>query len=471
MEHKSIWEDYSKVINSNIKPLKNIKTDILIIGGGITGLTTAYFLKNTNKKITIIDKSLIGRGVTSKTTAKISFLQQDIYGKLTKTHNSNIAKKYYNSQKEAIDILTKIIKDNKIECDLEKIDSVLFARKESNYNKLNKEKDILSSYGEKIKDYQDNFIKNGFSVSNTYTFNPLKYLHSLRKIIESKVLIYEKTIAKSIRRIDNSYLVTTNNGNIKTNAIVLACHYPFFIIPYLFPVRTYIEREYVCAAKAKEPKKITAINVDKELYSIRYYKDYLIYGGIDHRLTSKIDYGNNYQQIKKEFTNLFNKEPEYMWMNQDIVSNDELPLIGKIKDNIYISTAYNAWGMTNSTIGAKIISDLIQNKENKYVSLFNPKRINLPLIINSIIGLFHYLKAYIEALFHKNNPHYVKIKGIIYGVYTDLEGKDHKVKLICPHMKCSLVFNKEELTWDCPCHGSRFDIDGNIIETPSIKKI
>ena len=471
MEHKSIWEEYSKTTNNNIKPLKNIETDILIIGGGITGLTTSYFLKDTNKKITIIDKSLIGRGVTSKSTAKISFLQQDIYGKLTKMHNSKIAREYYNSQKEAIDILTKIIKNNKIECNLEKVDSVLFARKDSNYKKLNKEKEILTSYDEKIKDYQDNFIKNGFSVSNTYTFNPLKYLNTLRKIIEPKVSIYENIIATSIKKIDNNYLVTTNNGTIKTNIIVLACHYPFFIIPYLFPVRTYIEREYVCAAKLKETKKITAINVDKELSSIRYYKDYLIYGGIDHRLTSKIDYGNNYQQIKKDFINLFNKEPEYMWMNQDIVSNDELPLIGKIKDNIYISTAYNAWGMTNSTIGAKIVSDLIQEKENKYIELFNPKRINAPLIINSIIGLFHYLKAYIEGLFHKSNPHYVKIKGIIYGVYTDLEGKDHKVKLICPHMKCSLVFNKEELTWDCPCHGSRFDVDGNIIETPSIKKI
>ncbi len=471
MEHKSIWEDYSKTINNNIKPFKNIKTDILIIGGGITGLTTAYFLKDTNKKITIIDKSLIGKGVTSKTTAKISFLQQDIYGKITKMHNSKIAREYYESQKEAINIITNIIKDNDIKCDLEKVDSVLFANKESNYKKINKEKEILTSYGEKIKDYQDNIIKNGFSVSNTYTFNPLKYLNSLKKIIESKVSIYENTIATSIKKIDNNYLVTTNNGTIKTNIIVLACHYPFFIIPYLFPVRTYIEREYVCAAKVKDTKKITSINVDKDLCSIRYYKDYLIYGGIDHRLTSKIDYGNNYREIKKDFINLFNQEPEYMWMNQDIVSNDELPLIGKIKDNIYISTAYNAWGMTNSTIGAKIVSDLIKNKDNKYIKLFNPRRINLPLIINSIIGLFHYLKAYIEGLFHKSNPHYVKIKGIIYGVYTDLEGKDHKVKLICPHMKCSLVFNKEELTWDCPCHGSRFDIDGNIIETPSIKKI
>ena len=468
MRHISIWENCSQKPNNKTKKFKNINTDILIIGAGITGLNIAYFLKDTSNKITIIDKSVIGRGVTSKTTAKISFLQQDIYQKLTQMHSSKVAQAYYNSQKDAINILIKIIKDNHIECDLEKVSSILFANEEKNLPKLIREKNILSSFGEKTKDSK---IKNGFSVDNNYTFNPSKYLNGLKKIIESKVSIHENTIATSIKEVDNHYLVTTNNGTIKTTKIVLACHYPFFIIPYFFPVKTYVEREYVCAAKVKDPKKITIINIDKYLYSIRYYKDYLIYGGIDHRLTSKIDYGNNYNKIKKESIEYFNLKPEYSWMNQDIVSNDKLPIIGEIKHNIYISTAYNAWGMTNSTIGAKLISDLIQDKDNEYVKLFNPKRINLPLIINSIIGLFYYLKAYIEGVFHKSNPRYVKIKGIIYGVYTDKKGIEHKVKLICPHMKCSLVFNKEEKTWDCPCHGSRFDIDGNIIETPAIKKI
>ena len=158
-------------------------------------------------------------------------------------------------------------------------------------------------------------------------------------------------------------------------------------------------------------------------------------------------------------------------MNQDIISNDKLPFIGKIKDNLYISTAYNTWGMTNATIGGKIISDLILDKDNKYKDLFNPTRINIPLIFNSFIGSFYYLKAYIESIFKINNPYYIKIKGITYGIYIDKEGIEHKIKLLCPHMKCHLVFNKEEKTWDCPCHGSRFDIDGNIINTPSTKKL
>lgn len=469
MKHKSIWNEYRTNNNEKKEMKENISTDILIIGGGITGLTTAYYLKDSNKLITLIDKSTLVSGITSKTTAKITYLQQDIYRKLTNIHGKSTAKKYYDSQKEAINELLNIIKENNIECDLEKVDSVLFTN--NNKEKLDKEKNILSSYGEKINTYQDNYIKHGYLFNNTYTFNPIKYLNKIKDIINKKISIYENTIATSITKKDNKYIIETNKGIISSNIVVLACHYPFFIIPMLFPLKTYIEREYVCSSKVKDYKNITMINIDKELYSLRYYKDNIIYGSNDHRLTSKIDYQKNYQKSKDNFIKYFNIKPTYLWMNQDIISNDKLPFIGKIKDNLYISTAYNTWGMTNATIGGKIISDLILNKDNKYKDLFNPTRINIPLIFNSFIGSFHYLKAYIESIFKINNPYYIKIKGITYGIYIDKEGIEHKIKLLCPHMKCHLVFNKEEKTWDCPCHGSRFDIDGNIINTPSTKKL
>lgn len=473
MRNKSIWIDNSNIINEDIKKesFNKIATDILIIGGGLTGLNIAYFLRNTNKKIVIIDKSKIGMGVSSKTTAKITYLQQDVYRKLTGMHNKDVAFKYYQSQKDAIKLINKIVRDNNINCDLEKVDSILFAMDEKNISKLTKEKEILSSYGEKIEDYHDEFVKNGFLVHDTYVFNPLKYLDSLRDIISSKVDIYEGVMATNIEHTDDKYTVHTNNGIINANILVMACHYPFFIIPSFFPFKIHIEREYVNAIKIDNPKNKTLINIDKDLYSLRYYHDYLIYGSNSHRLTSKIDYSSNYVKSRDSFKKYFQKNPKYSWMNQDVVSNDLLPFIGEIKNNFYISMAYNTWGMTNSVIGSRIVSDLILERNNKYVELFNPRRINFPLVVNSFIGAFYYLKAYIEGLFHKSNPYYVKIDGIIYGVYIDKEGKRHKVKLICPHMKCPLVFNREENTWDCPCHGSRFDIDGNVIETPSVRKI
>ncbi len=471
MKYISIWEPYGKKDNKTTHQNQNITTDILIIGGGITGITTAYFLKDKHKQITLIDKSILSKGVTANTTAKITYLEQDIYRKLTKMHNPDIAKKYYEAKKEAIWLMLKIIKNHNIACDLEKVSSILFTNEDKNIKKIEQEKLILASYGEKVKDYHDKYVKYGFSVSNTYTFNPLKYLNALVKIITPFVNIYENTMATNIKKEADTYIVTTNNGYIKAQTIILACHYPFFIIPFFFPIKTYIEREYVCAAKVTQPKKITKINIDNHLYSLRYYQNYLIYGTNAHKLTSNINYAPNYDKTIEEFRTKFKLKPEYIWMNQDIISHDKLPFIGCIKDNLFISSAYNTWGMTGGTIGAKIIADLIDHKDNAYIKLFNPKRLNIPLIVNSFIGLFHYLKAYIQAIFQKNNPKYIKIKGITYGIYKDKNGIEHKIKLLCPHMKCPLVFNQKEHTWDCPCHGSRFNLDGQIIETPAKKSI
>ena len=165
-------------------------------------------------------------------------------------------------------------------------------------------------------------------------------------------------------------------------------------------------------------------------------------------------------------------------MNQDIMSNDNLPLIGKVNNNnnLLIATSYNAWGITNATIAGKILSDLTLNKENKYDYLFSPREVNTTSIINSLIGSFHYAKAYIQTFTNKNivtsnKVKVVKINGKYHGIYFDEDNNKHIVSLTCPHMKCNLVFNNYEKTWDCPCHGSRFDIDGNIINGPSKEKI
>lgn len=470
MKNISIWNDNIKLQNFSKKNFEN-EVDILIIGGGITGLTTAYFLKDTNYKVMLIDKSNIGNGITSKTTAKISYLQGIIYQTITNYFGINTSKLYLESQLEAINIIKDIIDRNNISCDLEKVDSIIFTLENSGVSKIYEEKKILESFNVDVDAVFSENIKIGIKVKDTYVFNPIKYLNKIVELIKDKINIYENIIARNIKKSGNRFILETDKGNIKTKKIIVACHYPFFILPSLIPLKTYIKREYVNAAKFKSNKKITALSIDKNLHSIRFYKDYIIYGSNKHKLTNQIDYKKNYEKSQKDFFKYFNIKPEYTWMNHDIVSNDNLPLIGSIHKDLYIATAYNAWGITNGTIAAKIISDSILNNESKYKLLFDPKRSNKNLIINSILGSFNYLKAYTQSLFMKNNPYYIKIKGIKYGVYTDNENKKHMVKLICPHMKCSLVFNREENTWDCPCHGSRFDLDGKLLFGPATKNL
>ncbi|MGN1378975.1 MAG: FAD-dependent oxidoreductase [Bacilli bacterium] len=470
MDNISIWQKYNEN-NINNSKFQTINTDILIIGGGIAGLVTTYMLSQNNQNITLIDKNNIGNGITNKTTAKITFLQGIIYQTLQKNFNIDISKTYYNSQKEAIKLIEKIINDNKISCDFKKSNSILFTIDQKNISKIIKEKEILKSFGENIIDVNNKSIKKGFSVDNTYVFNPIKFLNGLKKILKKKINIYENVLATKIKYQNNKFKIITDKGTIIANKIIIACHYPFFTVPMLLPLKTYIKREYVCAGKTNENKDFNAINIDKNLHSIRYYDNYLIYTSNEHKLTNKINYENNYVQSINDFKKYFNLNIEYNWMNQDIVSNDYLPFIGKIKNNFYILTSFNTWGMTNATIGAKIINDLINNKENEYQKIFNPNRINFTLIKNSFLNIFSYLKVYIVSLFKKNNPYYIKIKGVIYGIYVDENKQKHKVKLICPHLKCNLIFNNKEKTWDCPCHGSRFDIDGKLIYGPSTKNI
>lgn len=470
MKNISIWQKEIKPQNKEGKKL-NINTDILIIGGGLTGVTLAYLLKDENKKVTLIDKSIVGCGVTSKTTAKITYLQGIIYQTLEKNFNEEVAKKYYESQKEAISNLKNIIEKNKISCDFEQADSIIFTLEEKGISKIEKEKQILNKYGVGVKDVIHPKIKAGIKVEDTYIFHPLKYINGIKKVIQDKIDIFENVTAENMTYYQDKYEIKTNRGTIYTKTIVFACHYPFFLFPTLIPFKTYIKREYVNAAKVKDPQRFTAISIDKKLHSIRFYKNYLIYGSNEQKLTNHIDYKKNYDKSKSDFIKYFKKEPEFTWMNQDIVSNDSLPFIGEVKKNVYLATAYNAWGMTNATLAAFMIKNLLLQKENKYAEIFDPKRANKTLFYSSLLGSFFYLKAYTQSMFQKNNPYYIKIKGIRHGVYKDEQEKTHFIKLICPHLKCGLVFNKEENTWDCPCHGSRFNLDGKLLEGPATKSI
>ena len=484
MLNKSIWENNHKTNNIKFKNEIPTKTDILIIGGGITGVTTAYLLKNSNLSVTIIDKSKIGMGITANSTAKISYLQETIYQDLEKSFSRQVAKLYFDSQLEAIKIINNIIKKENIDCDFEKVDSILFTTDKTNIHKLKKEKEILESFDVKCRDIDklpiDFPIYNGFAVDETYQMNPIKYTRNLAKIIKNDINIVENVKALNIRLNDGKYVTKTDVGNIISKYVITTCHYPFFTLPGLIPIKNHIEREYVNASKYPISKHFTAINIDSNLHSIRFYKDYLIYGSTNQLLTNKIDYEKEYQKSKDEFKKYFNVEPEYTWTNQDLITGDYLPFIGnpnKKQPNLYVATGYNAWGMTNSIVAAKLISDLIQEKKNPYINLFSPHRKNISLVGNSLLNCIYYAKIYLQTYLTRNHSFYpdsvkvTKINGKYYGIYIDKDNIKHIVKNECPHLKCNLVFNNEEKTWDCPCHGSRFTIDGDVLEGPTTYSI
>ena len=482
MNNKSLW--LKGIKDKSLEQLKkNLETDILIIGGGITGITTAYFLKDSNIKITLVEQNKIATGQSSKTTGKLTYLQGLLLNKIENIYDKETVKNYINSQKEAMEIVKDIIIENNIKCDFESNNSFIFTDKISNIKKIQQTEKILKFCKIKFKITKELPTKfpcsYALKIDDSAVFHPVKYLLELKRIIKDKINIFENTKIISLEKIEDGYIVDTNKYKITAKKVILACHYPFFLKPYFFPFRTGLQKGYLCASLIDKNKRFNALTEEDNVHSIRYHsdsKDYIIYAGEERNLGSNIDNEENYDNLFWNMKTHLSEKIKYYWFNFDIVTNDSMPIIGYIqKDNknLLIGTGYNLWGMTNGTIAGKILSDLALEKENKYKALFDPNRtFNVNKLINyfsyNIINGYNYILSKVnkQPKFYKN----VEIReenGNKYGVYTDESGKEYIVYNLCPHMKCSLIFNTVDKTWDCPCHGSRFDIKGKVIKGPS----
>ena len=482
MKNISIWKDQIKVVKSKNALETNIETDILIIGGGISGLSTGIELLENNQKFMIVEKKQCGMGITSLSTGKLTFAQGIIYDKIMKNYGYISALKYYKSQKEAMKKAHDNIIKYSIDCDYEEVPSYIFTDKDSEINKIKKEQKFYDRAKVKyrtIYSLPNNYpLKYGLEFEDTAIFNPLKYVCGLKKVIEkSNNKIFENTTVHEIKKMGSVYEVITDRGSIYAKKVIVTTHYPFFIIPGLIPFKTYIEKSYLLASKMKGPK-ISAITSNKPTITMRNYKDdYFIFGSNSHSTSNHYNFKKQFDELMVKYAENFNEKIEYIWSAHDIMTNDHIPYIGKINnEKIYIATGYNKWGMTNGILSGKIISDLILNKLNPYTSIFSFKRkFSILRILNLIKNDSKTLFTLITTKMFKNHSFYdhvevVNINGEPIGIYHH-NGKEYKVKNTCPHMKCSLIFNEFEKTWDCPCHGSRFDIKGNVISGPSTYSI
>lgn len=469
MKNKSIWLD---VKNKALKRVtKDLECDTLVVGGGITGMSTLYQLRKNNVKALLVERNKCGEGVTARSTAKITYLQEKEYMNIRRFGKIDLAKGYLESQITAAKELKRIIDKENILCDLKKSESLLFTDDEENKVKLLEEYNFLKESGVNAEfvENEENF-KYAIKVSDTYMFHPVKYVIGLKNILQEYV--YENSKLEKISREDGVYKCYVNAHVIKCRHVVIATHYPYFILPLLFPFKNHVETSYVGAVKVREFKNINAINIDDETISYRYHQDdknnYLIY--LTNSLASP-----NIKSIKGNFENLKKKYNfDYVWSNKDIITNDYLPLIGKLDeddDGVLLACGYNTWGMANATLSSMILRDIILKRQNKYIELFRPDRL---LSWNKVVRFFPDAYGSVKAILKSNKGNvnnsrviYTKLDGKNVAIYKDENNKEHIVLNRCPHMKCGLVFNEVEKTWDCLCHGSRYDIDGKCIEGPS----
>lgn len=475
---KSLWSESCKFRKREALN-KDIKTDVLVIGAGIAGILTAYMLKQKGREVVVIDAAEIASGNTKNTTAKITSQHDLIYSKLITEFGEEKARQYAKANELAIKKYKEIIENRRIECDFEEKPAYVYSLNEVEV--LKEEAEAAKKLGidaEFVQEANLHFKINGaLKFNNQAQFNPLKFL----KDISNELVIYENTRALEIKE----NLVVTSGGNITAKNIVVATHYPIMNAPGYYFMKIHQERSYVLALENKSEVDGMYIDLNKEGYSFRTYNNLLLLGGISHR-TGENEEGGSYDELRKVAKRLYPKAKEkYHWSAQDCMTIDGIPYIGRYSSetpSIYVATGFNKWGMTSSMVSAMIISDMILEKENDFSEIFSPRRFDLSLSINNIANdlietakNFIAQKVYIPSseIEHIKNGHggIIEYNGEKVGVYKNKEGKEFFVSTKCTHLGCQLSWNADELTWDCPCHGSRFDYKGRLIGSPATKDL
>lgn len=443
---KTIWETNCEIAMQ--KELQGpIKAETLVIGAGMAGLLTAYFLKKKGHSVVVVEGKRLGSGQTKGTTAKITSQHGLCYHQMIQRSGRRKAECYARANEAAIRLYRKIVEEERIDCEFHNCNAYLYTLREADRATLQKEAAAAASLGIKAHFVEKEEMEElpfsacgGVCFENQAQFHPLKFISHLAKDLE----IYENTKVLKVKK----HVVYTNRGNIHAENIVFATHYPILNIPGFYFLRQHQERSYVLALKSQKEVKGMYYGVDRNGLSLRGAGDIILLGGAGHRTGKKK--GGCYGYLRKMAELYYPKAEEVaVWSAQDCMPHDGIPFIGRyslLRPYWYVASGFHKWGMTASMIAADVISGQITGEriiQKDVVGIFSPQRIQVRA------GIKNFLIDVGES-----------IQGLTKGM---LKGKKKR----CPHMGCALEWNPEENSWDCPCHGSRFGHDGELIDNPA----
>ncbi|MBR7133125.1 MAG: FAD-dependent oxidoreductase [Clostridia bacterium] len=429
---KSVWNEGIKY--PQFKTLKgDITADVLIIGGGIAGILCAKKLADEGIDYVLLEANRILNGNTQGTTAKITVGHGLIYSKTEKSYGTEFAKKYYQANKKAMEKLFELAE--RYPCDFETKDLYIYSK--DNPLKLKDEYKVLKEIGAEAELCQTKELPFATASAVKHTsqgqFNPLKMLYK----IAVELNIYENSHVHKIK--ENTAFCA--DGTVTFKKVIFAAHFPFVNRMGLYYAKLYQNRSY--AAAIKNAAKYDGMYVDENDggFSFRNYKEYLIVAGGGAK-TGKS--GGGFYELERDLKKFYpDCEITHKFAAQDCMSLDGIPYIGRyslLKDNYFVATGFNKWGMTSAMAAADLLCDMVKGKPNEFSELFNPHR----------------------SIFHKQLL--LNIGSSAVNLLTPSVPR-------CSHLGCALKWNKQERVWECPCHGSRFTEKGDILDNPAVKGI
>lgn len=492
---KSYWEEDRKKYKKWESINDDIKTDICIIGGGLAGLSTAYY-SCLQTDVVILEKDRICSKTSGKNTGKVTSQHGLFYDYLLNSQGEEYAKDYLNINENAINEIERIINKENIDCDFTKESSYVFTKQEKEIEKIKNENKVVNHLQKEISAYTKDVelpieIKGAIEFKNQAQIHPIKYGYGLAKAIEKNGgKIFENTQVKNVRKEENRYIIDVNDKKVIANHVVIATRYPIISFPGYYFLKMYQSTSYAMVFDCKE-QLFKGMYISAEVPTISFRvikernKELLLVVGYDYK-TGTAEAEDGYQNITTIVKNIYPKAKcLYKWTAEDCISLDKIPYVGEYSStmkNLYIATGFNKWGITLSNVAGKIISDKIFNKENRFENIFKSTRLrpvkNKDEFLNMakeagksiILSKFKIPEEKLEKI--KNDEgKIININDKKVGVYKDKEGKVYAVKPICTHLGCELYFNNIEKIWECPCHGSKFNYDGTSIEVPSNKNL
>ncbi|KRB59680.1 FAD-dependent oxidoreductase [Flavobacterium sp. Root186] len=497
----SFWIDTTPILSFE-KPSQDISTEVLIIGGGIAGLTTAYKLLKAGKKVVLVEDGFIGSGETGRTTAHLTCALDDRYYYLENTFGRESAHLAAESHTAAIDEIEKIVTTLQIDCDFKRVNGYLFLHPSDKEKNLDKEFQAAKDAGlqTSLLNYTPylNGAENQRSIEfkNQGQFHILYYLKGLAEAVASLGgTIFTEAHADNITKEGAS----VNGFNFNAKHIVVATNTPINDVLTMH-TKQHAYRTYVIAGKIPKgtlPYSLWWDTGDMEskwvsqpyhyvrLESFDHKYDLLISGGEDHKTGQEDEEGisalSRYERLeiwtRKYFPML--DEINYKWSGQVMEPFDSLGFMGKNPgdENIYIITGDSGNGMTHATIGAMIITDQILGVKNKWEDLYNPSRITFKALGDFMKEAGNMAAQYLDWITASDVNNTADLKagegGILslglkkIAVYRDYDNTLQAFSAVCPHLGCIVQWNPDEKSFDCPCHGSRFAADGTVINGPA----